>query len=90
MFKELLKGEEDGVLEGLLREDDPFLWVTEFPLFVSGESCVESAHHPFTRPLPHHLPLIYTQPLLVLYIFYIYYINLKSSPLLTLKLDSHG
>ena len=40
-----------------------FLWVIDFPLFLSSEeNTLESAHHPFTRPLDEDLHLIKTNP----------------------------
>ncbi|KAM9718423.1 aspartate--tRNA ligase, mitochondrial isoform 2-T2 [Menidia menidia] len=42
-----------------------FLWVVDFPLFLPKEDCpgeLESAHHPFTAPLPQDRPLLYTEP----------------------------
>ena len=40
-----------------------FLWVIDFPLFLrSEENTLESAHHPFTRPLDEDLHLIQTKP----------------------------
>ncbi|XP_054624569.1 aspartate--tRNA ligase, mitochondrial-like isoform X3 [Dunckerocampus dactyliophorus] len=45
-----------------------FLWVVDFPLFVPKRDepgRLESAHHPFTAPVPEDAPLLYTQPLKV-------------------------
>ncbi|KAH9514568.1 aspartyl-tRNA synthetase 2, mitochondrial [Bulinus truncatus] len=45
-----------------------FLWVDNFPLFLhkeNGDEGLESAHHPFTAPLPEDLHLIYSDPELV-------------------------
>lgn len=42
-----------------------FLWVVDFPLFLLKEerpSELESAHHPFTAPLPSDEHLLYTDP----------------------------
>ncbi|XP_040911801.1 aspartate--tRNA ligase, mitochondrial [Toxotes jaculatrix] len=42
-----------------------FLWVVDFPLFLPKEDelgQLESAHHPFTAPVPEHAPLLYTEP----------------------------
>uniref|UniRef100_A0A8D3DIR9 Aminoacyl-transfer RNA synthetases class-II family profile domain-containing protein n=1 Tax=Scophthalmus maximus TaxID=52904 RepID=A0A8D3DIR9_SCOMX len=42
-----------------------FLWVVDFPLFLPKEDepeQLESAHHPFTAPLPEHSQLLYTEP----------------------------
>ncbi|XP_019954842.2 aspartate--tRNA ligase, mitochondrial [Paralichthys olivaceus] len=42
-----------------------FLWVVDFPLFLPKEDepeQLESAHHPFTAPLPEHAELLYTEP----------------------------
>ena len=42
-----------------------FLWVVDFPLFLPKEDepeQLESAHHPFTAPLPEHVELLYTEP----------------------------
>ncbi|XP_058506493.1 aspartate--tRNA ligase, mitochondrial [Solea solea] len=42
-----------------------FLWVVDFPLFLPKEDeleQLESAHHPFTAPLPEHAQLLYTDP----------------------------
>ncbi|XP_008332894.1 aspartate--tRNA ligase, mitochondrial [Cynoglossus semilaevis] len=42
-----------------------FLWVVDFPLFLPKEGepeQLESAHHPFTAPLPEHAQLLYTEP----------------------------
>lgn len=42
-----------------------FLWVVDFPLFLPKEDKpeeLESAHHPFTAPLPEDSPLLYTEP----------------------------
>lgn len=40
-----------------------FLWVIDFPLFLSSEeNTLESAHHPFTRPLDEDLHMIKTNP----------------------------
>nr|XP_020469016.1 aspartate--tRNA ligase, mitochondrial-like [Monopterus albus] len=42
-----------------------FLWVVDFPLFLSKEDApeqLESAHHPFTAPLPEDTQLLYTDP----------------------------
>uniref|UniRef100_H3CCB5 Aspartyl-tRNA synthetase 2, mitochondrial n=1 Tax=Tetraodon nigroviridis TaxID=99883 RepID=H3CCB5_TETNG len=42
-----------------------FLWVLDFPLFLASEEEVEkleSAHHPFTAPLPEDAHLLYTEP----------------------------
>ncbi|XP_053294655.1 aspartate--tRNA ligase, mitochondrial [Pleuronectes platessa] len=42
-----------------------FLWVVDFPLFLPKEDepdKLESAHHPFTAPLPEHVELLYTEP----------------------------
>lgn len=31
-------------------------WIVDFPLFVeNSEGCLESAHHPFTAPMPQYL-----------------------------------
>ncbi|XP_014783490.1 aspartate--tRNA ligase, mitochondrial isoform X2 [Octopus bimaculoides] len=44
-----------------------FLWVVDFPLFLPKEDCdgLESAHHPFTAPMPEDVELLYTDPLKV-------------------------
>lgn len=42
-----------------------FLWVVDFPLFVPKEDnpeMLESAHHPFTAPVPDDSHLLYTNP----------------------------
>lgn len=42
-----------------------FLWVLDFPLFLASEEeaeKLESAHHPFTAPLPEDAHLLYTEP----------------------------
>ncbi|XP_037131140.1 aspartate--tRNA ligase, mitochondrial isoform X2 [Syngnathus acus] len=42
-----------------------FLWVVDFPLFLPKEDNpeeLESAHHPFTAPLPEDTQLLYTEP----------------------------
>ncbi|XP_068196498.1 aspartate--tRNA ligase, mitochondrial [Antennarius striatus] len=42
-----------------------FLWVVDFPLFLPKEEDpeqLESAHHPFTAPLPQDTQLLYTEP----------------------------
>lgn len=42
-----------------------FLWVVDFPLFLPKEDepeRLESAHHPFTAPLPEDAHLLYSQP----------------------------
>ncbi|KAM9323384.1 aspartate--tRNA ligase, mitochondrial [Pholidichthys leucotaenia] len=42
-----------------------FLWVVDFPLFLPKESSpeeLESAHHPFTAPLPEDIHMLYTEP----------------------------
>ncbi|KAL6490219.1 hypothetical protein MHYP_G00005640 [Metynnis hypsauchen] len=42
-----------------------FLWVVDFPLFLPKEDDpgqLESAHHPFTAPVPEDTNLLYTQP----------------------------
>uniref|UniRef100_A0A7N6A1S5 Aminoacyl-transfer RNA synthetases class-II family profile domain-containing protein n=1 Tax=Anabas testudineus TaxID=64144 RepID=A0A7N6A1S5_ANATE len=42
-----------------------FLWVVDFPLFLPKEDepgQLESAHHPFTAPLPEDKQLLYTEP----------------------------
>lgn len=42
-----------------------FLWVVDFPLFLPKEDApeqLESAHHPFTAPLPEDTHLLYTEP----------------------------
>ncbi|XP_068557562.1 aspartate--tRNA ligase, mitochondrial [Cebidichthys violaceus] len=42
-----------------------FLWVLDFPLFLPKEEepeQLESAHHPFTAPLPEDTQLLYTEP----------------------------
>ncbi|KAM7401335.1 hypothetical protein PAMA_005501 [Pampus argenteus] len=42
-----------------------FLWVLDFPLFLPKEDKseqLESAHHPFTAPLPEDTQLLYTEP----------------------------
>ncbi|XP_066537614.1 aspartate--tRNA ligase, mitochondrial isoform X2 [Hoplias malabaricus] len=42
-----------------------FLWVVDFPLFLPKEDDpgqLESAHHPFTAPVPEDAHLLYTQP----------------------------
>lgn len=37
-----------------------FVWITHFPLFiVNAEGHLESAHHPFTAPVPDDMPLLY-------------------------------
>ncbi|XP_022533455.2 aspartate--tRNA ligase, mitochondrial isoform X1 [Astyanax mexicanus] len=58
------------LLEGHgMRVRDPsvfhFLWVVDFPLFLPKEDDpdqLESAHHPFTAPVPDDQHLLYTQP----------------------------
>ncbi|KAL7386153.1 hypothetical protein ABVT39_004539 [Epinephelus coioides] len=42
-----------------------FLWVVDFPLFLPKEDepeKLESAHHPFTAPMPEDTQLLYTEP----------------------------
>ncbi|CAI5642243.1 aspartate--tRNA ligase, mitochondrial [Oreochromis aureus] len=42
-----------------------FLWVVDFPLFLPKEDYpeeLESAHHPFTAPVPEDTRLLYTDP----------------------------
>uniref|UniRef100_A0A667Y9M8 Aspartyl-tRNA synthetase 2, mitochondrial n=1 Tax=Myripristis murdjan TaxID=586833 RepID=A0A667Y9M8_9TELE len=42
-----------------------FLWVVDFPLFLPKEEDpeqLESAHHPFTAPVPEDAELLYTEP----------------------------
>ncbi|XP_049603175.1 aspartate--tRNA ligase, mitochondrial [Syngnathus scovelli] len=42
-----------------------FLWVVDFPLFLPKEDNpeeLESAHHPFTAPVPEDTQLLYTEP----------------------------
>uniref|UniRef100_A0A8C1LLR3 Aminoacyl-transfer RNA synthetases class-II family profile domain-containing protein n=1 Tax=Cyprinus carpio TaxID=7962 RepID=A0A8C1LLR3_CYPCA len=42
-----------------------FLWVVDFPLFLPKEDdpeMLESAHHPFTAPVPEDAHLLYTHP----------------------------
>uniref|UniRef100_A0A669E2H5 Aspartyl-tRNA synthetase 2, mitochondrial n=1 Tax=Oreochromis niloticus TaxID=8128 RepID=A0A669E2H5_ORENI len=42
-----------------------FLWVVDFPLFLPKEDYpeeLESAHHPFTAPVPEDTQLLYTDP----------------------------
>uniref|UniRef100_A0AAR2LP68 Aminoacyl-transfer RNA synthetases class-II family profile domain-containing protein n=1 Tax=Pygocentrus nattereri TaxID=42514 RepID=A0AAR2LP68_PYGNA len=42
-----------------------FLWVVDFPLFLPKDDDpgqLESAHHPFTAPVPEDTHLLYTQP----------------------------
>ncbi|XP_021566979.1 aspartate--tRNA ligase, mitochondrial [Carlito syrichta] len=42
-----------------------FLWVVDFPLFLSKEENpreLESAHHPFTAPHPSDIHLLYSEP----------------------------
>ncbi|XP_056149855.1 aspartate--tRNA ligase, mitochondrial [Lampris incognitus] len=42
-----------------------FLWVVDFPLFLPKEENpeeLESAHHPFTAPVPEDTALLYTEP----------------------------
>ncbi|XP_061653053.1 aspartate--tRNA ligase, mitochondrial isoform X1 [Phyllopteryx taeniolatus] len=42
-----------------------FLWVVDFPLFLPKEDepkQLESAHHPFTAPVPEDTQLLYTEP----------------------------
>ncbi|RVE62027.1 hypothetical protein OJAV_G00173170 [Oryzias javanicus] len=42
-----------------------FLWVVDFPLFLPKEDEpqeLESAHHPFTAPLPEDTPSLFTEP----------------------------
>jgi len=42
-----------------------FLWVVDFPLFLPKDDdpeMLESAHHPFTAPVPEDVHLLYTQP----------------------------
>ncbi|XP_059200345.1 aspartate--tRNA ligase, mitochondrial [Centropristis striata] len=42
-----------------------FLWVVDFPLFLPKEEepdQLESAHHPFTAPVPEDSQLLYTEP----------------------------
>lgn len=37
-----------------------FVWITHFPLFtVNAEGRLESAHHPFTAPVPNDIQLLY-------------------------------
>lgn len=37
-----------------------FVWITHCPLFsLNSEGRLESAHHPFTAPIPDDLPLLY-------------------------------
>lgn len=46
-----------------------FLWVVDFPLFLASEEepgKLESAHHPFTAPLPEDTHLLHTEPQKVL------------------------
>lgn len=42
-----------------------FLWVVDFPLFLQDEEKLESAHHPFTRPIEEDLHLLDSHPELV-------------------------
>lgn len=45
-----------------------FLWVVDFPLFLPKEDDperLESAHHPFTAPVPEDAHLLYTRPHMV-------------------------
>lgn len=45
-----------------------FLWVVDFPLFLPKEEepgQLESAHHPFTAPVPEDTHLLYSTPLKV-------------------------
>lgn len=37
-----------------------FVWITDFPLFIrNDDGQLESAHHPFTAPIPEHERLIF-------------------------------
>lgn len=39
-----------------------FVWITHFPLFVKNQAGhLESAHHPFTAPVPSDLQLLYDE-----------------------------
>lgn len=51
--------------KNLLAVDDSIkpLWVIDFPLFVKGESGLETCHHPFTAPHPEDVHLLDSQPL---------------------------
>jgi aspartyl-tRNA synthetase len=42
-----------------------FLWVVDFPLFLAGADGIESAHHPFTAPVPEDAALLRSDPLRV-------------------------
>ncbi|GAB1607800.1 aspartate--tRNA ligase, mitochondrial-like [Argonauta hians] len=48
-------------------EEFHFLWVVDFPLFLPREDGdgLESAHHPFTAPVPQDVELLYTDPVKV-------------------------
>lgn len=51
-----------------------FLWVVDFPLFVTKEESpteLESAHHPFTAPNPSDIHLLYTEPEKVLIFYFV-------------------
>lgn len=60
-----------------------FLWVVDFPLFLPKKEepeQLESAHHPFTAPLPEDAQLLYTEPhkvywLKILLVFVSFLIN---------------
>lgn len=49
---------------GLIKtEQDAFLWVTDFPLFVRGDNGeLEACHHPFTCPHPEDMELLDSKP----------------------------
>lgn len=46
-----------GELSGIRAEKRfEWAWIVDFPLFVIGSNgCLESAHHPFTAPMPNFL-----------------------------------
>lgn len=59
-----------------------FLWVVDFPLFLPKEDepeQLESAHHPFTSPLPEDTEFLYTNPEIVAFLFIQFWIFVNTS-----------